>query len=189
MTHQPYLDWSFSDPTRPDETLTHAERVELQKHLDGCPECSRISEAWRAVEGELKNAPLLTPDAGFTSRWQIHLAADQQHQHHRQGILISAASLGLALALFTLLVFLAWPLLRSPQLLAWTYLYQFVRWVSILSAVQQFTSSLLRAASVALPPIVWVMMIGALALLGGVWVAAYHALTSPRKISTWSETK
>jgi len=26
MTHQPYLDWSFSDPTRPDETLTHAER-------------------------------------------------------------------------------------------------------------------------------------------------------------------
>jgi predicted anti-sigma-YlaC factor YlaD len=182
MTHQPYLDWLSADTTRPDEVLTYVEQVDLQKHLDECPECRRISNALSAVEEELKTAPLLVPEAGFATRWQARLAMDRQRLHRRQAIRLSAASLGAALVLFALLVFLAWPLLSSPGLLAWTYLYQIIRFVSLFSTVEQFTGGLVRAAGSAILPFVWVMMTGVLALLVGAWAAAYYALTSRKNI-------
>jgi hypothetical protein len=189
MTHQPYLDWLLADPDQPAEVLSSDQAAALQDHLDQCLECRRLAVAWQSVEVELQRAPLLEPAPGFTGRWQTHLEVSRQRQHRRQSMTMFAMSLGLALILLATLANLAWPLFQSPRLLVWTYLYQFVRWASLVNAAQQFMGSVLRGAAQSLSPVGWIFTAGGLTLLTALWVVSYRALTNPHSISIRSEIK
>jgi len=187
MTHQPYLDWLLVNPDRPIETLTSDQRAALQFHLDECLECQRLSAAWQAVNIELQAAPLMEPAPDFTARWQTRLEASRRRQHRRQSMIIFAMSLGLAFILLTILATLVWPIFQSPRLLLWTYLYQLVRWASLLSSAQQFISSILQGTALSLSPLGLIFAAGGLTLLAVLWVVSYRALTNPHSISTRSE--
>jgi hypothetical protein len=186
MNHQPYQEWLFVDPGQPEEALSGEQATALRAHLDECPECRQLSFAWISVADDLQSAVHFAPAPGFTGRWQDRLAADRlyqrQHIHRRQSLVILGLSLGAAVLLFAALVFLAWPLLRSPSLLAWTYGYQLVHWASLVGATQQFLGSLLRAADIAVSPLSWVLAAGGLTLLSVLWVVSYRLLTQPRSI-------
>lgn len=189
MNHQPYLDWVLADPNQPSEALSGDQRAALQEHLDDCLECRQLAAAWQSVEVELHRAPLLEPAAGFAHRWEARLETSRQRQHRRQSMAMFAASLGLALVLLSLLAIQVWPILQSPRLLLLTYLYQLIRWASVLGAVQQFLGSLLQGTALSLSPLGWVLTAGGLTLLAVLWVVSYRALTVPHSISMRSEIK
>jgi predicted anti-sigma-YlaC factor YlaD len=189
MTHQPYLDWLLADSRRPEETLAADQKAALQGHLDDCPECRRLAAAWQAVDGELRAALVLEPAPGFTARWQTRLDVDRQSQRRRQSMTMFAVSLGLALVLFVVLLVLAWPVIQSPRLLLWTYIFQVIRWASLFAAVQQFTASLLRGAVAALSPLGTIFAVGGLSLMAVLWVVSYRVLTNPERILLRREIK
>jgi hypothetical protein len=187
MNHQPYHDWVFVDPHRPEEALTAEETSALRAHLDECTECRQWLFAWSSVEEDLQAAPQLAPTAGFAGRWQERLAADRLRQrerlHRRQSLVILGLSMGAAFVLLTTLIFLAWPLIKSPSLFVWTSIYQLLHWASIFGATQQFLGSLLHASNAAMSPVSWIFAAGGLTLLSVLWVVSYRLLTQPRSIS------
>jgi hypothetical protein len=97
----------------------------------------------------------------------------------------------LALAGLALLVVLAWPLLKSPQLYLWTIVYQVVRWFSILSAARGFIESLLQSVSLGPTPTLILMAGGLVSLAGALslaWGASVRWLLQPRPAVVRSNT-
>lgn len=184
MNHQPYREWLFASSDEPGEALTPDQNAALQTHLDECSECQSLSAAWQAVEADLLAAPQISPAPGFAARWQKRLAFERRQRANRQGVLLMITSSAVGLFLVGILVFVAWPLLSSPGLLVWTYLYQVLRWVSIFDAFQQFAGSLFRAADLPLiSPVGWVFIFGCITMLCVLWVVSYRLLTNPRSMS------
>jgi predicted anti-sigma-YlaC factor YlaD len=191
MTHQPYLNWMLVDPDQPDEALRPEQTVALQQHLESCPECSRLSQAWQAVERELKQPEQAAPAPGFSARWLARLETERSVQQRQHGYRLLALNIGLALAGLALLVVLAWPLLKSPQLYLWTIVYQVVRWFSILSAARGFIESLLQSVSLGPTPTLILMAGGLVSLAGALslaWGASVRWLLQPRPAVVRSNT-
>jgi hypothetical protein len=163
--------------------LTAEQVAGLETHLDACQECGHLAQAWHAVEADLRAAPQITPQEGFTARWQARLALEGRRQHRRQGILLGLGSLGLAVAIIGGLTYAAWPLLQSPGLLLWAYLYQVIRWFSLLSAAQGFLGSFLQAIDLVIHPLVLVFGAGSLTLLCVLWLVSLRTLINPRSVS------
>lgn len=191
MTHQPYLNWMMIDPDQPDEVLRPEQVVALQQHLESCPECSRLSLAWQAVERELKQPEQVAPAPGFSARWQARLETERSVRQRRHGYRLLALNVGLALAGLALLVVLAWPLLKSPQLYLWTIVYQVARWFSILSAARGFIDSLLQSVYLGPTPTLILMAGGLVSLVGALglaWGASMRWLLQPRPAVVRSNT-
>jgi predicted anti-sigma-YlaC factor YlaD len=186
MNHQPYHDWMFVDPGQPEEALTVEQAAALRAHLDECNACRELSFALGSLEENLRTAAQAAPAPGFASRWQARLAADRLRQrqvlHRRQSLVILAASLGIALAILTVLVYQARPFIQSPNLLVWVSVYQLIRWASIFSATGQFLGSLARAADISISPLSWLFAAGGLTLLAVLWVVSFRLLTQPKAI-------
>ncbi len=183
MTHQPYLNWMMVDPDQPDEALRPEQAVALQQHLESCLECSRLALAWQAVERELKQPEQVAPASGFSARWRARLDTERSVRQRQHGYRLLALNIGLALAGLALLVVLAWPLLKSPQLFLWTTVYQVVRWFSILSAARGFIESLLQSVYLGPTPTLILMAGGLVSLAGALglaWGASMHWLLQPR---------
>jgi len=184
MNHHPYREWLLASSKQPEDVLTQEQSVALQSHLDECSECRDLAQAWQTVEEELLHAPLVSPAPGFIARWQDRLVSDRQRRANQQGIVLMISSFGVGIFLVGVLVFLVWPLLSKPSLLAWTYLYQILRWISIFGAFQQFAGSLFHAADLpAMGPIVWIFIFGFITILSVLWVVYYRVLTNPRSVS------
>jgi anti-sigma factor RsiW len=180
MNHQIYQDWLFA---LEDEALDEQQTSTLQAHLQECIECRRLAQAWQNVEGLLRKSPLVGPQAGFAGRVQARVQADRQRAYRRQTILtLGFYGVG-AVLLSALIIYLAWPWLRSPAMLGWAWLYRAFVAYSFFGAVGDFLSTMLRAAARVVPLAGWVLLVGLVSELGVLWVVSLRLLTNPRRVS------
>lgn len=178
-THLPYEDWLFDQP----EDLSAQQAVELNQHLDACDRCRSLSASlWRA-EAALRQAPRLSPVAGFTARWQLRLEVERQRSHRRQIGMTLAVSLAALAALLTCLGLLAWPYLDSLDATFWAGLYQLFGLYALAQKAGQFFATLGRATFDILPLALLVLAVGVASELSVLWVVSYRLLTNPRRLT------
>ena len=171
-------EWLFGD-----EPLTNEEERQLAEHLDSCPECRQLAAAWREVESTLRYAGEESAAPGFATRWQQRLEADRLRMYRRQSLLMLAFSLGGAMLLLGSLVIVAWPLISMPKMLLWAWLYRALTLISVMESVDETVGQLFHSASMAIPPIGWVILAGLLTEMAVLWVVSFRVLTNPRRVS------
>ena len=182
MTHQPYLDWMIATTEELSDPLTPEQRIALNEHITQCDSCRQVGEAWQAVELKMQSAPMLSPSAGFGKRWQARLETSQKLRQEKQnyrllGILILGAFLMLA-ALTTQ----AMPLIKSPFLLLWTWIYQLVQTFYYLEFFRVLFISIFQTA-IEVIPLAWLILFaGFLCQLSVVWFIALRLTTSPWRV-------
>ena len=176
MEHRVFEDWLFTE-----DPLSPQEQEALREHLSECESCRTLSKAWQNVEAELRVAEITPPAAGFTARWQARLEADAQRMQRKQSLAILGLSMGGAALLLGSLLVLLWPVLQSPQVLFWTWIYRLMGLYTTLGTVQEFTSVLLRTMFGVIPLIWWVIIAGILSELGVLWVVSLRWLTNPQR--------
>lgn len=183
MNHQPFEDWLLDDPDQLGRSLDAQETASLRAHLETCESCRRLSLAWREVESELKVAPILAPAAGFSSRFQDRLEAEQRLLHKRQSLLVLYFLIGGAALLFGSLLILALPFIQTPNVLLWTFIYRLIGIVSIAEAAQDVLRVLFQAITGVISPVGWAILIGLMCELGVLWVVSLRWLTNPRRVT------
>jgi anti-sigma factor RsiW len=97
MNHKPYQDWMQAVL---DGALAPAARRELEAHLAGCAECQGDWAALTEVQRLFKGAPMASPRAGFTGRFQARLA----QRRSRPRLVWGALALGLGTVALAALV-------------------------------------------------------------------------------------
>jgi len=163
MNHRPFEDWLLAE-----EPLTSDQKTDLQAHLRTCPSCMALAE----VNVALQVTKPVSPESGFSTRFQSRLAARRSAQRRRNfiGTFILVAS-AVGLFLWLALPFIQWAS-RSPM-------DAFITWITTLSFI--FTSLLaygkagsviLRVASGFVPLYLWVSVFALTGLFGLLWVAS-----------------
>jgi predicted anti-sigma-YlaC factor YlaD len=179
MNHKPAIDWLFEDL----DELSQTQSKVLQEHLAECDSCRELSESYRQVAIAFKRSEQVGPEAGFASRWQLRLQASREKAHRRQIIATLSFVLGGILVLVGLLVVLAWPWLRSPNLLLWTWIYQWITLLTYANAFREFVSPAIWEVTNLVPLAAWLFGFGLLSEIAVLWVVSYRLLTNPRRIT------
>ncbi len=178
MNHQSYVNWIFDN----DQDLTTQQADDLNEHLHACERCQSLADSLHNLEAALDQAELIGPQSGFVTRWENRLEASRKRLHRRQIIItLSFVVAGLAV-LLGVLVFAAWPWLRTPSLLFWTWIYQLFTIYTYLDALRELASPLLAGSRGAIAMLVWVFGLGLLSELAVLWVVSYRLLSNPRRI-------
>jgi hypothetical protein len=152
MDHRPYEDWLLER-----KDLTTSERRQLNAHLQECHACTALAE----VELALKSVKVVAPAAGFTDRFQVHLAARKNALRRRTfwGFLV------LALCVLSMSLWLLWPVLVS---LALSPVDSLVTWLTPLISVWAAIQAMAQTGVVALKVIPGFIP-------GFIWAAALFA--------------
>ena len=79
MSHQPYDTWLLNP-----EELTAQQAAELRAHLETCPECKQLNNAWGNVLGMIRSEPVVPAPAGFAQRWKADLEARKAKKRAQQ---------------------------------------------------------------------------------------------------------
>jgi hypothetical protein len=179
MNHKPAIDWLFEDS----DELSQTQSAVLQEHLAGCESCQELAESYRQVATVLKRSEQIGPEAGFASRWQVRLQASREKAHRRQIMATLAFVTGGTFLLVGLLVFIAWPWLRSPNLLLWTWIYQVITLFTYANALREVVVPAIWQITDLMPLAAWVFGFGLLSEMAVLWVVSYRLLTNPRRIT------
>lgn len=101
-----------------DGELAEAARNDLEAHLRACPECLREWNALLAIEMLFRQAPVLSPAAGFATR-TIGLLPNRRARMWALGMVYGALLLGglIPIAVVGFLVARYLPILQDPGLL------------------------------------------------------------------------
>lgn len=183
MNHQQYEDWLFAYYDPIEETLTPQQVAELRTHLQTCPHCQNLADAWREMDAQLRRSPEVEPQPGFSSRWQSRLEAQSQRLHRRQSLATLGFALGGAALVLGSLVVMAWPWLSKPSLLVWGSLYQLVMLLNYADGIRQPMAAFLRSTGGLVPLVGWVFFVGVITELAVLWVVSLRLLTNPRRIT------
>jgi hypothetical protein len=76
----------------------------------------------------------------------------------------------------------AYPWLRNPSLLLWTWVYQWFSMFSYANVLQELGVSLLQGVSGIIPLAALVIGLGLLSELAVLWVVSFRLLTNPRSV-------
>jgi hypothetical protein len=179
MNHKPAIDWLFEDP----DELSQIQSDELQAHLGDCASCQELAESYRQLATALIKSEQVGPEAGFASRWQVRLQASRAKAHRRQIMATMAFVSAGSLVLIGLLVSIAWPWLRSPDLLLWTWIYQLITLFTYVNALREVVVPAIWEITDLMPLAAWVFGFGLLSEMAVLWVVSYRLLTNPRRIT------
>ena len=160
MNHRPFEDWLLNDmPISPEQ------KRELDAHLRTCTYCAALIETGKA----LSSVKMVSPAAGFTSRFQTRLAARKVADRRRRfwgTILFVAGGLGI-------LMWVAGPYLASFFAAPATWIFALVGWgiflITTLQAMAQAGSVLLDVVPGFLSPFAWMVLLSALAGISLLW--------------------
>ena len=160
MNHRPFEDWLLNDmPISPEQ------KRELDSHLRTCTYCAALIETGKA----LSSVKMVSPAAGFTSRFQTRLAARKVADRRRRfwgTILFVAGGLGI-------LMWVAGPYLASFFAAPATWIFALVGWgiflITTLQAMAQAVSVLLDVVPGFLSPFAWMVLLSALAGISLLW--------------------
>ncbi len=177
MTHETYETLLFSDAP-----LSPEDQKSLQAHLQTCQSCRQLAAAWQAVEADMRTAPLLEPQPGFSNRWLEHLEMDRQRLQRRQALAALQFYIAGAFLLFGSLLILYWPTLQSPGTLILGWLSHLMVLVYFIGSTTDLLSSIVLTAVRQIPLIWWVLLAGITTELGVLWVVSFRLLTNPRRL-------
>jgi hypothetical protein len=176
MNHQPFRDWLLSE-----DALSAEHARSLQDHLAGCESCSQIVSAWKEVETVIQMAPQVGPVAGFTGRWQAHLAEFEHHRQKRQGWVSIGITAFVAIALLTILVYQTWQVFQDPGPIIAVWLDQLVSLVS-----NYFILRTIFTSSTWLQPVYILfgsfLLVGMICFMSVLWMTAYKKIIILRRI-------
>ena len=172
MNHQPFEDWLLNDMP-----ITHEQKRELDLHVRTCAYCSALAETGVA----LKSVKRVSPQAGFTTRFQARLAERKLAERRRK-------IWGTVLFTFGGLAILMW--LASPYLASFiaapaTWISALVGWVvfviTTIQALAQAGSVFLRIIPDFLSPFAWMVILSAVAGVSLLWsVSIWRFVRVPR---------
>jgi hypothetical protein len=168
MDHRPFEDWLLD--TQP---LTTDQKRQLNTHLQTCSSCT----AWAEVNLALKSVSVAAPTAGFTDRFQIHLAARKQTLRRRNfwGFSLLTSSL---LGLFG---WVSWPVLKnliqSPVDLLAPWISSLVSFWASLQAIFRAGMVLFRVIPGFVPVYIWAVILFAAGGWSLVWVLSLMKFT------------
>ena len=160
MNHQPFEDWLLNE-----KLIDPKQKLDLDAHLRVCSYCSALAETGMALRSVKKVAPA----AGFTARFQTHLAARKLAERRRR-------LWGALLFTFGGLVMLMW--IAGPYLVSFfaspaTWITSLIEWgvflFTTLQAVAQAGSVILRVMPSFLTPFGFMVLVSALAGIGLLW--------------------
>jgi predicted anti-sigma-YlaC factor YlaD len=183
MNHQPYEDWLFHEPHYLEEELTAKEYSELQLHLADCTSCRLLADALRMAENELRAAPIISPEPGFTHRWLEKVERNRRQAHKKQSMIFLLVTISAAVMLLGLLSFTVWPWISNPNVVIWTYLYRFTKIYSYINTVQDIFGVLISSTARLVPITWWILLVGIICELGVLWIVFYRLITFPRRIT------
>jgi hypothetical protein len=168
MNHQPFEDWLLNE-----KLIDPKQKLDLDAHLRVCSYCSALAETGMALRSVKKVAPA----AGFTARFQTHLAARKLAERRRR-------LWGAILFTFGGLVMLTW--IAGPYLVSFfaspaTWITSLVEWgvflVTTLQAVAQAGSVIVRVMPSFLTPFGFMVLVSALAGIGLLWSVSIWRFT------------
>ena len=175
MNHQPFEEWLLND-----KNLTPSETRELDLHLRTCVYCTSLSATGLA----LRSAPVASPAAGFTMRFQQRLAAQKIAERRRKlwGMVILLVSGVSLIGWFTAPYLLAFA--SRPVEWVATGISYFLFIVTALRALTEVMTVLLRMAPDFVPPYIWMVLISTLAGLGLLWtISIWRFSRAPQGVS------
>ena len=182
MNHQPYLDWMIATTEELNEMLTPENQIALHEHLSQCNSCQELGEAWRVVELEMQSAPMQSPAQGFKQRWQARLETNQKQKQQKQSYsLLGFLILGVFLMLAALIA-LALPMIKSPILFLWTWIYQLVQYYLYIEFFRLLLLSIFQTVIDVIPMAGLILIIGFFSQLSVIWIVAMRLTTSPWRV-------
>jgi predicted anti-sigma-YlaC factor YlaD len=177
MSHYDYEAMIFAE-----EPLLPAASAELKEHLQGCEECRSLAVAWQGVQSDLGAAAVMEPETGFSSRWQERLIADRQRVHRKQITSIFGISLAGALLLSLALAILWLPVLDTPKVYLYAFLYQLLNLMVAADLMQGLVLGFLRSITSSVSLLVWVVLFGVACQLGVLWLVSLRLATKTRSV-------
>ena len=167
MDHRPFEDWLLND-----ESLTLDQDRDLRIHMRTCPKCAALARA----NLSLRSAAALTPNAGFTLRFQVRLAAQRKQQARQTLIgLILLVVVGIGAALWLLFPYLPY-LSLPPARMASLWISSMVNFALITRAVQVLGSTFLNVVASLIPDYVWALLLALLVAFGFVLGVSFRVV-------------
>jgi len=174
MKHQPFEDWLLND-----KLIDPKQKLELDAHLRVCSYCSALAETGKA----LRSVKMVSPAAGFSTRFQVRLAARKVADRRRRlwgAVLFTSGGL-------VMLMWIASPYLVSFFASPATWIASLIEWgiflITTLQAIGQAGSVLLDVIPGFLPPFVWMVVLSTLAGIGLLWsVSIWRFVRVPRGV-------
>jgi hypothetical protein len=168
MNHQPFEDWLLND-----KLINPKQKLDLDEHLRMCSYCSALAETGKA----LRSVKMLSPAAGFTTRFQARLAMQKVADRRRRlwgAVLFTAGGLAMLMWLIGpyLASFIASPAAWITSLIEWG-----VFLITTLQAMAQAGSVLLHVIPGFFPPFAWMVLLSTLAGVGLLWSVSIWRFT------------
>ncbi len=180
MNHKHFEEWLFT--YLDNDELEAEQSTQLQEHLRHCESCQHLARSWREVDRHFFKAPLVSPRAGFTERWQARLEKDRQLVQRRQTLVALIFTLGGALVLFGSLMLLLWPWLGMPEVFFWGWIYRLSALAVYLKPANDLLSIFFQSFSGNVSPLFWILFAGLMSELAVLWLVSYRWLTNPRRV-------
>ncbi len=178
MNHQPFESWLLSD-----EDLEQEQDRSLREHLRHCERCASLDASWNEIHQLFTGAPKVSPEAGFTARWQERQALERKKQHTRQSWVLLMLTAGVTAILFLVLGLQTVELLRYPEQLILLMIYRIVTLVGYAFATQNLVFSLFGTVLELVPGPVWIGLFGAFTMVCVLWFVMFKQLLYSRRIS------
>lgn len=163
MNHQPFEDWLLNE-----KLIDPKQKLDLDAHLRVCPYCSALAETGKA----LRSVKKVGPAAGFTARFQTHLAARKVAERRRRlwGALLFTFG-GLAM-----LMWIAGPYMFSFFASPATWISSLIEWgvflITTMQAIAQAGSVMLRVMPSFLTPFGFMVLVSGFAGFGLLWTVS-----------------
>jgi hypothetical protein len=175
MNHQPFEEWLLND-----KNLTPVETRELDLHMRTCSHCTALSATGLA----LRSAPVASPAAGFTLRFQQRLAARKiaERRHKLWGMVILLVSVLCMVGWFTAPYLFAFFSSPVEWIMAAIGFFLFI--VISLLALTEVMTVLINMAAAFISPYVWMVLVSTLAGIGLLWIVSIWRFNrTPRGVS------
>lgn len=174
MNHQPFEDWLLND-----KPITPEQKRELDQHVRTCSYCSALVGTGIA----LKSVKKISPQPGFTNRFQARLVAQKLAERRRRtwgAVLFTLGGLAILMWLFS--PYLA-TFLSAPA----TWISVIVEWIIfILTTIRALTeagSVFLEIVPDFFSPFMWMVLLSAFAGVSLLWsVSIWRFVRVPRGV-------
>jgi predicted anti-sigma-YlaC factor YlaD len=171
MNHQPFREWIFSE-----EKLSAEQTKVLEEHLNSCESCSHLDNAWSEVESVFQQSPQLSPPAGFTARWQVHLAEYQLTKQKTRVWTTMGISTIFIISLLVVMIYQLRSFIHSPDQYVAIW---FNSLISLVSIYYAFVDKV-HFGMTNLPVYTFIGMfflVGMISFMSVLWLAAYRKLS------------
>jgi hypothetical protein len=168
MDHRPFEDWLLDN-----QPLTIDQQRQLNSHLRTCSTCTALAE----VNLALKSVKMAAPAEGFSSRFQLRLAAKKQALRWRN---FSGFAI-LTLSVLGLLGWVSWPVLKdltqSPVTLLASWMSSLIPLWTSLQAIFRAGVVLFKVVPGFVPAYIWAVVLFAAGGWSLVWVLSLIKFT------------